>query len=470
MDRGRSYSAGLVDRLANASFSKRNELKAQRELAWVLQNQTLIVEDIRATEHLWVDKLPEFCKEITCACTGTYPRAPIFFSRSLCAARIHNRESAVQLILHETFHHFLGADERTADHYAAVTFDEWKSMGHPDFPHWIPVPFPPNSLMRSAVKYGGLVVTESSILSLGIASTDRFNLRTGKWDIVPGDSKQVPFLGWEDLNYGRFLWSSGYAVGPLGCDDTHQVPGVRFHEASGKWEPLPPFPGGNRNEPKFVKGVNNFLFFGGRQCADPQFKRQVDGAIYDVLKHSWEAIPILPELRGKFAYEVAFNGLDIFVFARDAASDKSPLRKLYRAHDRKWHDVNPNGAPVLQRDSFITWRGNEVLILGGLALNQHDDLPVAGGRYDTKREVWATTPKIPPSEGNLHWRRGLWIDDAFLVVDRNGAVTYSKNESRWEIFSAPSPNQKRYSTASGAGYAGLEVVVWDDSGINLFYP
>lgn len=134
-DEARGYA---IDRILNAkacSFSVNTPVNI---VNWIMQHQKELANDVQNSPHTWTME-----KQHTCGLTQLMSMAPISFSFDACRAGVRDINDAIQLIVHESTHHFGIANETFADSVGVAIADIGED------PSCVPVasndPFDPNS-------------------------------------------------------------------------------------------------------------------------------------------------------------------------------------------------------------------------------------------------------------------------------------------------------------------------------------
>ena len=112
---GREHAIAVINRLTRGYFDRYAGSKIPKsDLEWVLANRKEILGDLASSDHRWGETLPHeqcpFHAKSTCGCTLPIANADVNLSYSGCE-NVSSVAQAGSLLLHETFHHRLGADE-----------------------------------------------------------------------------------------------------------------------------------------------------------------------------------------------------------------------------------------------------------------------------------------------------------------------------------------------------------------------
>lgn len=106
-EEARGYAVARVTSARACAFSIDTKPEV---IAWIMEHQAALATDIQLSPHIWITD-----HQSTCAYTQTSSQAPITLSFETCRPNIEDVNDAIQMLAHESVHHFNVIDENFAD-------------------------------------------------------------------------------------------------------------------------------------------------------------------------------------------------------------------------------------------------------------------------------------------------------------------------------------------------------------------
>ena len=472
MEEGRLYAAGITARIrADAFPSNINHYLHSGEFDWLIANKKNIEDDIRQSQYVWVDRLPEGClKDDGCACAFASQRK-VYFSQEECQAKLRKRHEAAKLLIHESMHHFVGNDEAKAKRLGTVLFAAWYNMGHPDSPHW--------KMFSPPVDFGGdsfsvwtgneLLVwskpTYSALSPPRVSRLGYYNPMTGAWRFERAADFPTILSSLASLP----VFASGTAFVAIGGSDIYG-----YDVGQRLWRSIAPLP---LNEPRAEQlvslGAKLFVHF--RPPSQPPLEVLSVGAIYDPESNSWRGVSGTaapsPRIRSATIWtgdRVMVWGGRVFPEELEGTTRFLNTGALYDPSFDRWTEISLAGAPSVRELPSLAWTGKEVIVFGGVT----SEFQITGGAFDPQANRWRPIKNGPlPANPNPIRSRCVWTGTEVLFLNGTRIDSYDPFHNEW----APNAEQPNYPDSLADGpinWTGMEMIGWDGRSSTgyLFYP
>jgi hypothetical protein len=479
-EQGRLHAARVWDRITPEYLPRYLEAKLTKaESDWLFdpKNKSRIAKDLAEVKHVWVKQFPaalcSYHPERTCGCTKDAVGGEVYFSETHCHASTPLHEVG-QLILHETLHHFFGADEAKVYRIASVLYGAWLLSRSNQYPRVLLEPFnQPEHFVDLGIVQTISEWTGKELLVWkpgGWWHPTLYNPVTDQWRVGPHGKNRSsrPFVSCpkraraEGYNHspmalhsaraGKFLVLLPATNIDPSCGEDDGRYGVRVDLDSFDWDPIPalashPVEAYASRSALLISAGNRAVFF----PFDDTSTRAKTGGLYDPATNRWEPIAEYPQRRGTEIYRsMAWSAQRLVLWGRasfpnpgNGVEIREDVGLVYDPATQIWNTASTINAPkqmFVEPVSVST--GNQIFFYGGTGNGYHLsdalDFHPTGGLFDPRRNTW--TPinlegaPLPDISLSGHWLCFVATWDGHRVVVKGKDLRfYYPAENRWEI-------------------------------------
>jgi hypothetical protein len=228
---GQEMAASIIEAIDESSLGASASPAVK---AWILENQTAWLEDLRASKHTWYDSHGHE----SCAWTEFKPLAPIQLSLNECS-RVYGETSVAFIFLHESAHHLGISDESMADNIAKVAIDAWRKRTFTT----IPLCRDQNNILADRIFGEWEPDIELTLKMLGEFPPNLYGVRikhTKDESVIkffPGTGKCAFTAGWFEADMPPREGEPAYhAKSPFVLVELNGNPAIFFDEDDFKWQ------------------------------------------------------------------------------------------------------------------------------------------------------------------------------------------------------------------------------------------
>lgn len=507
-EQGKLHTLRVLDRITPNYFSR--TLKgalSPEEILWFFDRRSELRDDISKLIPIWKEKIPkELCPihpERTCACTENGTKE-VYFSFEACDAGASISQMG-ELILHESLHHFLGADEKKVYRMAAAIYGAWASSSFAQYPHIV------EEENHSFIKdyfaaNGGVAWTGKEMLTWNPVlweTASYYDPAQNTWR----EQTVTPKLWFkkEDIQNSRFriaealqtVWVGNrlLTLSPMVGDsawDAYGLVGTVFNPETGTWNFV-----SKTNAPELQRLTTNLsegweikhligageraVVFGGNPLNDSF----ATGGFYDPIRDKWETIRYerKSSLEHYQTMEWASDRLVLwgkrFYVEKSGGYEQDNGGLVYEPSVKTWVPTSPINAPPgdLTNPVAIS-NGKEVFIYGGHrsydALRRNVFRP-AGAIFDPAKNEWTPINLVgapKPYPGKISQRKAFltgWDGAQFIIIGEDVRF-YNPHLKQWAVSDKeiePVPSIPKFLL-----WTGIEILLWDQVSLRglIFVP
>ena len=459
-EQGRLNAVGVIERVDIGKLPTYLTKYLHRdEYDWLLKHKRELSDDIGRSAYRWGNDLPTAtsgsCGFDTCGCTTFTPGAEILFSFKTCRNSTHTRQDAGQLLIHESVHHLLGADEERADRIATAFYIAWNAMGHSEqmecklIPQGMKSPYPPIWNGRELVFF---------YLDQKVGF---FNPAMNSWRYVT-PTNSFPYLAVESPPYYLYeLFFFGDSVVFYKTKYLHDVripQGMVYRLDANRWEEIsqvdrmaPPAvpPAGMELGPTSREGTNHKKLgdklavwqpmthvFDSSNFFRESYLLGAPGGILNPKSNQWTPLPDDPSLSARYGQHAVSGGNYLFVwegYGYDYATRSYETMTSARVFDlvsQKWRPISNVGSPLTRILPFnswtrTVWTGDELIV--------YSSDPKTNAIYNPSRDEWRPMSQngFPILPGQTNPSPGIWTGTDLLILGNGGVSSYSPFTDKW---------------------------------------
>ncbi len=422
-------------------------LTRESELAKV-HGELLTELDPKVTKLIWTRQPPAHCPK-TCGCTLPAKGEPIYLNVAYCSG--YTPAAAGKLLLHEVSHHVAGSDEPTADRFASAAYGLWKSLGHPDEPHWKTIPealFTIGTNSRAVWNGNELVVWDT------VGTVAYYHPRRHSWRQEKAVNNFAEWFQNSRLQNHAGFFVDGKIASISECHGIvrKQGAGHFYDPATRTWTLIP-----SAGAPSARNGIvqqwqGKLVVWAGESCGGSYARARVDGGIWSPRTNTWEKIEAPKDLAPTF--DISWTVTNTHLVA--AIPGKSELW-AYDFQTRTWSSTRlPDGIEITERTRSVT-QGVEVLFLSA---NGKPGLKWNAGKVSRL----ASFPELNGANATLVMGNGILARGReFYFLD----LAHNEWKAIPQLLSPPRQDDQSWH------WIGSEAIVWDGAREPkgyLYYP
>ncbi|HKQ39547.1 MAG TPA: hypothetical protein VJ063_15830 [Verrucomicrobiae bacterium] len=267
--------------------------------------------------------------------------------------------------------------------------------------------------------------------------------------------------------------------GRSGSGTTNVNSGARYNPSLNSWTPMTDVGALSvRRNPTMLWTGSRVLIWGGYdESATTNFN---NGARYNPANNSWQAMASSngPASRGE--YTAIFTGAEMLIWGGLAMNQPGTfddqymeIGYRYNATGDSWSTMSPSGEPAARFDHTAVWTGKEMIVWGG---DSGEYLLRTGGKLDPTRPLtmaWSTINSTGAPSARIN-HSAVWTGSEMLIWGGAGGGTalntggrYNLNGDSWSAITTNGAPLARQGHV--AVWTGTEMLVWGGNNGSTYY-